>query len=125
VIKASVRCATSTVDLVPQSLRCSFVDLIATRDVVHVEEGMSEADVIDRIAVIVEQDIAVKAGVKHNVGMLFDVRNILVIVSAIVGEFHTGQQCRDIVCMRWTDAVLDLGVGHPGQVARLSMERAW
>jgi len=89
-VESSVRCAASTVNLVSQSLGCGLVDLVATRDVVHVQESMSEADVIDRVAVIVEQDIAVEARVKHDVGMLFDVRNILVVVSAIIGEFHTG-----------------------------------
>lgn len=122
VVKSSIWCATSTVNLVPQCLRGSFVDLIATRDVVHIEESVSEPNVVDRVAVVVKQDVAIEARVKDNVGVLLDVRSILVFVSAIVSELYTRQQRRDIVCVSRTDAVLDLAVSHPGQIARLSVE---
>lgn len=89
-VKPPIRCATSTVNLVPQGLRCRLVYLVATRDVVHVQESVSEANVIDRVAVVVKQDIAVEARVKDDVGMLLDVRSILVIVGAIISELHTG-----------------------------------
>lgn len=121
-IKSSIRRAASTVNLVPQGLRCCLVYFVTTRDVVHIQEGMSETDIIDRVAVIVKQDIAVEARVKDDVGMLFNVRSILIFVSAIISELHTGQQRRDIVSMSRADAVLDLAVGHPSQIARLSVE---
>ena len=54
--------------------------------------------------------------------MLFNVRSILIFASAIVSELHTGQQRRDIVSVSRADAVLDLAVGHPSQIARLSVE---
>jgi len=124
VIKSTIWCAASTVNLVPQGLRCRLVDFVATRDVVHIQEGMSEANVIDRVAVVVKQDIAVEARVKDDVGMLFNVRSILVVVSAVVSKLYTRQECRDIVCVSRADAVLDLAVGHPSQIARLSVEFA-
>ena len=123
-IESSIRCAASTINLVPQSLRCCLVDFVATRDVVHIQEGMSESDVVDRVAVVVKQDIAVEARVKDDVGMLFNVRSILVFVSAIVSELYTRQQRRDFLCVSRADSVFDLAVGHPSQIARLSMEFA-
>lgn len=56
--------------------------------------------------------------------MLFDVRGVLVIVSAVIGELDTRQQRRNIVRVCWANAVLDLAVGHPRQIARLAVERA-
>lgn len=89
-IESSIRCTTSTVDLVSQSLRGCFVHVVAARNVVHVQEGVSEADIVDRVAVIVEQDVAVEARVKDDVGVLLDVRSILVIVGTIISELYTG-----------------------------------
>lgn len=124
-VESSIWRTAGPVNLIPQGLCCSFVDLVATRDIVHVQESVSETDVIDRVTVIVKQDIAIEARVEHDIGMLFNVRSVLVLVSAIIGELYAGQQRRDIVCVRWADAVLDLAVRHPGQIARLSVERAW
>ena len=89
-IKSSIRCAASTVNLVSQSLRRGLVDVVTTRNVVHVKERVTKSDVVDRVTVIVKQNIAVEARIQYNIGMLLDVCRVLVVVSTIVSEFHAG-----------------------------------
>jgi hypothetical protein len=66
-IKPSIRRPEAAIDLIAQSLRSRLVDFFATRQVVHVEESVAEADVVDRVAVIVGQDLAGEAGVQLDV----------------------------------------------------------
>jgi len=54
--------------------------------------------------------------------MLLDKFQVLCILRTVVGEFHTGEKCRDEVVVRWIDAVFDLAVSHPGQVTRFAVE---
>ena len=54
--------------------------------------------------------------------MLLDELQVLCILCAVIGEFHAREQGRDEVIVGRVDAVLDLAVGHPGQVARLAVE---
>jgi hypothetical protein len=57
-IKPSIRRAEAAIDLIAQSLRGGLVDFLAARQVVHVEESVAEAGVVDRVAVVVGQDLA-------------------------------------------------------------------
>lgn len=57
-IKSSVRRTEAAIDLIAQGLRCSLVDLFSARQVIHVEERVAEAHVVDRVAVVVSQDLA-------------------------------------------------------------------
>ena len=41
---------------------------------------------------------------------------------AVVRKFHTGEKRRDEVVVGRVDAVFNLTIGHPGQVARFAME---
>jgi hypothetical protein len=52
-IKPSIRRPEAAIDLIAQGLRGGFVDFFAARQVVHVEEGVAEAGVVDRVAVVV------------------------------------------------------------------------
>jgi hypothetical protein len=52
-IKPSIRRAEAAIDLIAQSLRGGLVDFLAARQVVHVEESVAEAGVVDRVAVVV------------------------------------------------------------------------
>jgi hypothetical protein len=54
--------------------------------------------------------------------MLLDELQVLCILRAVVGELDTREQGRDEVVVRWIDAVFDLAVGHPGQVARFAVK---
>jgi hypothetical protein len=124
-IKSPVRRMTSAINLIPQSLYRSLVDIVATRGVVHIEESISKQDVIDRVAAFVQQNVAIETRIQLDVGVLLNGRSVLSIVSSIVGELHAGEQGRDVVCVHRADAVSDLVVGLPGQVATLVAERAW
>jgi hypothetical protein len=73
-IKPSIRRAEAAIDLVAQGLGCGFVDFLAARQIIHVEEGVAEADVVDRVAVVVEQDLAGEAGVELDVDLWIDGR---------------------------------------------------
>lgn len=121
-IKSPIRRAATTVDLIPQGLRRNFVDLLPARDVVHVKKRVPEADVIDRVAVIVHEDVAIVARVELDIHVLLNVRSVFIILGAVVGELHTRQQRGHGVGVRGLDAVLDLAVGRPCQVARLPVE---
>ena len=57
--------------------------------------------------------------------VLLDELQVLCIVRTVIGELHAREQGRDEVVVGWVDAVLDLAVSHPGQVARLSMKSVW
>jgi hypothetical protein len=52
-IEPSIRRAKAAIDLIAQSLRGGLVDFLAARQVVHVEESVAEAGVVDRVAVVV------------------------------------------------------------------------
>jgi len=69
VIETSIGCAEAAIDLIAKSLRSSFVDFFPARQVVHVEESVAEADVVDRVAVVVEQNLACEAGVQLDVNL--------------------------------------------------------
>jgi hypothetical protein len=73
-IKPSIRRTEAAIDLVAQGLGCGFVDFLAARQVVHVEEGVAEADVVDRVRVVVKQDLAGEAGVELDVDLQIDGR---------------------------------------------------
>jgi hypothetical protein len=73
-IKPSIRRTEAAIDLVAQGLGCDFVDFLAARQVVHVEEGVAEADVVDRVRVVVKQDLAGEAGVELDVDLQIDGR---------------------------------------------------
>lgn len=124
-VKPSIWRAATAVDLVLQGLRCSFINLLSTRHVVHVKERVPEADIINRVAVVVHQDVAVKARVELDVYVLLNERSVFIILCPLVGELHGRKQRGDGIGVRGLDAVLDLAVGHPFQVARLPVERAW
>lgn len=124
VVEATVRRAAGAVDLVPQRLRGGLVDVLAAGQVVHVEEAVSEADVVDRVAVVVQKDVAVVAGVELDVDVSGEVRGVLGLVGAVVGQFHAGEESGYGVGVRGLDAGFDLAVGHPCEVARLAVEIA-
>jgi hypothetical protein len=73
-IKPSIRRTEAAIDLVAQGLGCDFVGFLAARQVVHVEEGVAEADVVDRVRVVVKQDLAGEAGVELDVDLQIDGR---------------------------------------------------
>lgn len=83
---------------------------------------MPEADVIDRVAVVVHEDVAIISRVELDVDVLLNVRGVFIILGAVVGELHAGEQRGHGVSVRGLDAVLDLAVGRPCQVARLPVE---
>lgn len=86
---------------------------------------MPEANVIDRVAVVVHQDVTVVARIQLDVYVLLNVRSIFIVLGAVVRELHPRQQRGHGVGVRRLDSVLDLAVGHPCQVARLPVKRAW
>ena len=156
-VEPSIWRAEAAIDLIAQSLRRGQVDFLPTRQIVHVEESVAEANIVDRVTVVVEQDLASESRVQLNVDLdktvrsamvpLFSLQNVcfrsiglaskcltyvlldklqvLCVVCALIGELHARKQGRDEVVVSWVDAVLDLAVGHPGQVARLAMECVW
>jgi hypothetical protein len=54
--------------------------------------------------------------------VLLDKLQILGIMRTVIGEFHAREQCRDEVVVCWVDAVFDLAVCHPSEVARFAVE---
>jgi hypothetical protein len=54
--------------------------------------------------------------------VLLDELQVLYILRTVVGEFYTGEKCRDEVVVGWVDAMFDLAVSHPGQVTRFAVE---
>jgi hypothetical protein len=68
-IKPSIRRPEAAIDLIAQSLRGGLVDFFAARQVVHVEESVPEADIVDRVAVVVGQDLAGETWVQLNVDL--------------------------------------------------------
>lgn len=121
-IKASIGRTPRTIDLIPQSLRRSLVDLHSTRHVVHIQKRMSKANIIDRIAIIVSQNRAIPRRIKLNVDVVLDISGVFVVLRAIVRHFDARKQRRDEVIVCWVATMFHLAVGHPGQVARFAME---
>jgi hypothetical protein len=68
-VKPSVRRTEAPIDLIAQSLRRSLVDFFAARQIVHVKKSVAEANVVDRVAVVVGQDLAVEARVQLDVDL--------------------------------------------------------
>ena len=62
-IKSPIGHPEAAIDLIAQSLRGGFVNFLPARQIVHVEKGVAEADIVNRVAVVVEQDLAGEAGV--------------------------------------------------------------
>jgi hypothetical protein len=76
-IKPSIRRAEAAIDLVAQGLGCGFVDFLAARQIIHVEEGVAEADVVDRVAVVVSQDLAGETGIQLDVDLQMTVGSMM------------------------------------------------
>jgi hypothetical protein len=54
--------------------------------------------------------------------VLLDKLEVLCILRTVVCKFHAREQCRDEVVVGWVDAVFDLAVCHPSEVARFAVE---
>jgi hypothetical protein len=68
-IEPSIGRPGATIDLIAQSLRSGLVDFLAACQVIHVEEGVAEADIVDRVAIVVGQDLAGETWVQLDVDL--------------------------------------------------------
>ena len=76
-IKPSIGRPGATIDLIAQSLRSGLVDFLAACQVVHVEKGVAEADGVDRVAVVVSQDLAGETWIQLDVDLQMKVGSMM------------------------------------------------